>query len=80
MDNIDHNPTATTATTSFHGTGISLFQYPTSDNKGEKLEPLQITDHYVKKVPELPDSYTNVRPPAFTNDILHPKGQYSCNH
>jgi hypothetical protein len=25
MDNIDHNPTATTATTSFHGTSISRF-------------------------------------------------------
>ena len=67
MDNIDHNSTATTATTSFHGTSISLFQYPTLDNKGEKLEPFQITDHSVKKVPELPDSYTNVRPAAFTN-------------
>ena len=44
-DNIDHNPTATMATTSFHGTSISLFQYPTSDNKGEKLEPIQIRDH-----------------------------------
>ena len=37
MDNIDHNPTATTATTYFHGTSISLFHYPTSDNKDEKL-------------------------------------------
>lgn len=26
MDNIDHNPTATTATTSFHGTSVSVFQ------------------------------------------------------
>ena len=25
MDNIDHNPTATTATPSFHGTSISMF-------------------------------------------------------
>jgi len=25
VDNIDHNPFATTATTSFHGTGISVF-------------------------------------------------------
>ena len=71
MDNIDHNPTATTATTSFHGTSISLFQYPTSDNKGEKLESIPIRDHSVKKVPELPDSYTNVRPAAFPSKILH---------
>ena len=72
MNNIDHNPTATTATTPFHGTSISLFQYPSSDNKGEKLEPFQITDQSVKKVPELPDSYTNVRPAAFTSKIPSP--------
>ena len=29
MDNIDNNPTATTATTSFHMTSISVFQHPT---------------------------------------------------
>ena len=72
MDNIDHNPTATTATTSFHGTSISLFQYPTWDNKGEKLEPFQITDHSVKKVSEHPDSCTNVSPAAFTNKNTSP--------
>ena len=54
MDNIDHNPTATTATTYFHGTSISLFQYPTPDNKDEKLEPIQIRYHSVKTVPERP--------------------------
>ena len=27
-----------TATPTYHGTGISLFQYPTSDNKGETLK------------------------------------------
>ena len=67
IDNIDHNPTATTATTSFHGTSISLFQHPTTVNKGEKLEPIKIRDQSVKKVPDLPDSYTNVRPAAFSN-------------
>ena len=42
MDNIDHNPTATTATTSFHGTSISLYQHPSTDNEGEKLESIRI--------------------------------------
>ena len=28
VDNRDHNPSATTAISSFHGTGISLFQHP----------------------------------------------------
>jgi hypothetical protein len=30
VDNIDHNPSATTATISCHGTGISVFQHPVS--------------------------------------------------
>ena len=28
IDNLDHNPTSTTAQDSFHGTGISIFQHP----------------------------------------------------
>ena len=31
IDNIDHNPTSTTATDSFHGTSISVFQHPDTD-------------------------------------------------
>ena len=34
VDNLDHNPSSTTATGSFHGTGISLFQSPTKTNMG----------------------------------------------
>lgn len=34
VDNIDHNPSATTAKDSFHGTGISLLQHPTSADDG----------------------------------------------
>jgi hypothetical protein len=62
MDNIDHNPTATTATTSFHGTSISLFQHLSTDNEGEKHESIRIKDSKVKRVPELPDSFTNIHP------------------
>ncbi len=57
MDNIDHNPSATSATTSFHGTSISIFQHPTSENPGEVREPIRIRNSKVKRVPELPDSY-----------------------
>ena len=67
MYNIDHNPTATTATTSFHRTSISLFQYPMEGDEGEKLEPFHIRDSSVKKVPELPETFTNIRPAAFTS-------------
>ena len=65
MDNIDHNPTATTATSSFQGTSISMFQHTTTDSEGEKREPLQLGDKKTKTVLELPDSYTNIRPALF---------------
>ena len=41
MDNIN---LYLTNTTSFHGTSLSLHQYPTSDNEGEKPEPIRIRD------------------------------------
>ncbi|KAJ8379036.1 hypothetical protein AAFF_G00232050 [Aldrovandia affinis] len=66
MDNIDHNPTATTATTSFHGTSVSVFQHPTKEDKGEECGQLKFGEKKVKTVPELPDSFTNVRPAFFT--------------
>ena len=34
VDNIDHDPSSKTSEDSFHGTGFSLFQHPTSTNKG----------------------------------------------
>lgn len=77
MDNIDHNPTATTATTFFHGTSISLFQYPMEGNEGEKREPFHIRDRSVKKVPKLPETFTNNRPAAFTSkNPLPPKMEH----
>ena len=40
LDNIDHNLTSTTAQGSFHGTGISVFQFPTVDNAGICRDPI----------------------------------------
>lgn len=34
LDNLDHNPSSTTAKGSFHGTGMSLFQSPTKSKMG----------------------------------------------
>jgi hypothetical protein len=31
---IDHNPSSTISTSSFHGTGISIFQHPAGENDG----------------------------------------------
>ena len=62
VDNIDHNPSAT-ATTSCHGTGISVFQNPVSSTfsdsrtfefKGQKPKS--------KAISCLPEAYTNVKP------------------
>ena len=63
MDNIDYNPSATTATTSFHGASISVFQHPATDNHGEERQLVKLEPERVKSVPELPDSFTNI-PPA----------------
>eukprot|EP00745_Piridium_sociabile_P026549 TRINITY_DN4240_c0_g1_i3.p1 TRINITY_DN4240_c0_g1~~TRINITY_DN4240_c0_g1_i3.p1 ORF type:complete len:1496 (-),score=398.92 TRINITY_DN4240_c0_g1_i3:837-5324(-) len=69
VDNIDHNPTSTTAKSSFHGTSLSLFQHPSSDSPGEERVPLKLsTDVRVHKVPELPDAFTNVQPAYITKN------------
>ena len=56
LDNLDHNPTSITFQSSFHGTGISFFQFPTKDNPGEDRPlitlPLSGTSKH-----NLPESY-----------------------
>lgn len=59
FDNIDHNPSSTTAQGSFHGTGISVFQFTTASNHGISREPIQINPGSTGKFC-LPDDYTNV--------------------
>ena len=44
VDNIDHNPSSTTAKDSFHGTGLSLFQHPTVDIPGTLRTRITITN------------------------------------
>jgi len=68
VDNIDHNPTATTAQTSFHGTSVSIFQHPSPKYVGEEHELLKLSEVKVKKVPELPETYTNVCPAYITKN------------
>ena len=60
VDNIDHNPSSTTAKDSFHGTGISLFQHSSAANPGTAQERISISDKAVIK--ELPPTYTDVAP------------------
>ena len=59
LDNIAHNTSSTTSVSSFHGTGISIFQFPTESVPGEIRPPLVVrlpgTEHQ-----GLPESYTMV--------------------
>lgn len=59
LDNIDHNTSSTTSVSSFHGTGISIFQFPTESVPGEIRPPLVVqppgTEHH-----GLPKSYATV--------------------
>lgn len=63
VDNIDHNPSAKTATSSFHGTGISIFQHPLSTDvtTSRKIE-FDSKKPKSKVISCLPESYTNVKP------------------
>ena len=60
LDNIDHNPSSTTAQSSFHGTGISIIQFPTKDNMGICREPPTLVREGTVMEPLLPPSYTTV--------------------
>lgn len=78
VDNIDHNPSATTAQTSFHGTSISIFRHPSTENAGEEREvPKVKSDVKVKKVPELPEAFTNVLPAYITKNPNPPPAAYN---
>jgi len=69
VDNIDHNPTATTAHGSFHGTGISLMQQPDEFSSGIQRSVLFSYMPLVsRKIKPLPDSYSDVPPVRLKTD------------
>ena len=51
IDNIDHNPSSTTATDAFHGTGISLFQHPNSYDSHEHRDYPTLAQKSTSKKP-----------------------------
>ena len=80
VDNIDHNPSSTTAHDSFHGTGISLFQQQPSVQVPEVCRPRVSLDQAMatgtKSVVELPESYSQVPPVVLpTKNPLVPEVQ-----
>ena len=59
LDNLDHNPSSTTSQTSFHGTGISLFQLTTKTKAGVSRPPITIPPSG-NEIHSLPDNYASV--------------------
>ena len=60
IDNIDHNPSSNTATTSFHGTSISVFQIPETPVQIDSFRLEESTNDLSRAL--LPSSYTEIRP------------------
>lgn len=59
IDNIDHNPSSNGAAYSFHGTGISLIQHPTSTELQTSRLTLRKQDFETKPI-RLPQSYYKI--------------------
>ena len=76
VDNLDYNPSSTTAQDSFHGTGISVFQFPTVNNSGICRDPVVINPSLDSTNFSLPEKYSNV-PAATTkiNDLVIPEAR-----
>lgn len=76
LDNLDHNPTSRTASSSFHGIGISLFQFLISEKPGLSQECLKINSKISGESsivePILPHSYISV-PPVGRNLVTQPR-------
>ena len=75
IDNIDHNPSSTTAQDSFHGTGISVFQHPRLEASGVERSIAFNNSHISKQgLEKLPQSYTDVPPVTLSKkDPVPPK-------
>ena len=68
VDNIDHNPSSTTASDSFHGTGISLIQTRgVDDDVIEQPAPLFDPKEPCNGIPQLPEKYSTVLPAAVSS-------------
>ena len=61
VDNLDYNPSSNTATSAFHGKGISLFQnvHGADQQQGENRPPVNIPP-ISAVAPPLPELYTAV--------------------
>ena len=78
IDNIDHNSSSSTSKSSFHGTSISLFQYPTKEMQNKRFIYTEGTENLK---PSLPESYTNILPAKNTKpESLNRTGTITCSN
>ena len=61
IDNIDSNPSPTTANSAFHDTSISIFQHPKEDYPDEPFI-LDINSNFEHEKATLSSFYTNIEP------------------
>ena len=76
IDNIDHNPSSTTASDSFHDTAISRVQHPTATIKETEggTNVIDGTVQEVKAISKLPIAFCNVPPAVLrVNDPIIPE-------
>ena len=70
VDNIDHNPSSNTASGSFHGTAISLFQLGGFANLDIRRNHSCVSNgQYKKKLKQLPLEYTDIKPAILNKSI-----------
>eukprot|EP00112_Aurelia_sp_Birch-Aquarium-sp1_P002960 Seg1330.2 transcript_id=Seg1330.2/GoldUCD/mRNA.D3Y31 product="hypothetical protein" protein_id=Seg1330.2/GoldUCD/D3Y31 len=67
-DNLDHDPSSTTAKEAFHGTGISIFQHPDDRNTGQCRDSTYYKDDGLRKQKaNLPEEYSTIKPMMMKN-------------
>lgn len=69
VDNIDYNPSLSTAKGSFHRTGISLFQHPDFDGQRQAMEPIEFSSWGASD--HLSDFYLKVHPVTKLNSMAY---------
>ena len=62
LDNIDHDPSSSTATDSFHGTAISMVSHPTATSPGDERSTVDLLEksQVSEEIGSLPSSYTYI--------------------
>ena len=74
LDHLDHNPSSTTTTDSFHGTSISLFQIKMSELPASSAQKYhQLSDDYTT-VPAVVLATASVVVPKPPNSIVQISG------